>query len=132
MIAGKFHLKNYAYWQISYFIMTDADDSDDILDELYSLKCSKRFMDKAEKILYSNKPNIGIAYSNPTYRRSVIVISKTTSAGEFFNSFAHEIDHIEKHIAKALDFSPYSESASYLVGEIIRNMFYDITRKMLC
>lgn len=26
---------------------------------------------------------------------------------------------------------PY-ESASYLVGEIIRNMFYNITRKMLC
>lgn len=51
---------------------------------------------------------------------------------EFFNSFAHEVDHIEKHIAKTLNFSPYSESASYLVGEIIRNMFYNITRKMLC
>lgn len=49
------------------------------------------------------------------------------------NSFAHEVDHhVEKHIAKTLNFSPYSESASYLVGEIIRNMFYNITRKMLC
>lgn len=51
---------------------------------------------------------------------------------DYFNSFAHEVDHIEKHIAKTLNFSPYSESASYLVGEIIRNMFYNITRKMLC
>lgn len=44
----------------------------------------------------------------------------------------NNVDHIEKHIAKTLNFSPYSESASYLVGEIIRNMFYNITRKMLC
>lgn len=56
----------------------------------------------------------------------------STDIWEFFNSFAHEVDHIEKHIAKTLNFSPYSESASYLVGEIIRNMFYNITRKMLC
>lgn len=112
MIAGKFYLENYANWHISYFIMTDAND--------------------AEEILYSNRRNIGIAYSNPKYKRSAIVVSKTTDIWEFFNSFAHEVDHIEKHIAKTLNFSPYSESASYLVGEIIRNMFYNIIRKMLC
>lgn len=59
-------------------------------------------------------------------------LTPSTDIWEFFNSFAHEVDHIEKHIAKTLNFSPYSESASYLVGEIIRNMFYNITRKMLC
>lgn len=89
-------------------------------------------MNRAKEILYSNRRNIGIAYSNPKYKRSAIVVSKTTDIWEFFNSFAHEVDHIEKHIAKTLNFSPYSESASYLVGEIIRNMFYNITRKMLC
>ena len=132
MIAGKFYLENYANWHISYFIMTDANDAEEILDELYSLRCSRRFLNRAKEILYSNRHNIGIAYSNPKYRRSAIVVSKTTDIWEFFNSFAHEVDHIEKHIAKTLNFSPYSESASYLVGEIIRNMFYNITRKMLC
>lgn len=132
MIAGKFYLENYANWHISYFIMTDANDAEEIIDELYSLRCSKRFLNRAKEILYSNRRNIGIAYSNPKYKRSAIVVSKTTDIWEFFNSFAHEVDHIEKHIAKTLNFSPYSESASYLVGEIIRNMFYNITRKMLC
>lgn len=132
MIAGKFYLENYANWHISYFIMTDANDAEEIIDELYSLKCSKRFLNRAKEILYSNRRNIGIAYSNPKYKRSAIVVSKTTDIWEFFNSFAHEVDHIEKHIAKTLNFSPYSESASYLVGEIIRNMFYNIIRKMLC
>lgn len=110
----------------------DAVNAEEIIDELYSLRCSKRFLNRAKEILYSNRRNIGIAYSNPKYKRSAIVVSKTTDIWEFFNSFAHEVDHIEKHIAKTLNFSPYSESASYLVGEIIRNMFYNITRKMLC
>lgn len=108
------------------------NDAEEIIDELYSLRCSKRFLNRAKEILYSNRRNIGIAYSNPKYRRSAIVVSKTTDIWEFFNSFAHEVDHIEKHIAKTLNFSPYSENASYLVGEIIRNMFYNITKKMLC
>ena len=72
---------------------------------------------------------ISPAYSNKHKRQSVIVVSKTTDIWEFFNSFAHEVDHIEKHIAKTLGFSPYSESASYLVGELVRNMFYNIFKK---
>lgn len=132
MITGKFHLKNYANWRIEYFIMTDASDAEDILDALYDLGCSRRFMRRAEKLLYSGFCNNGLAYTKYKRRSSVIVISKTTNIWEFFNSFAHEIDHIEKHIAKALNFSPYSEDASYLVGEIIRGMFYNIFQKMLC
>lgn len=41
MIAGKFYLENYANWHISYFIMTDTNDAEEIIDELYSLRCSK-------------------------------------------------------------------------------------------
>ena len=50
MIAGKFYLENYANWHISYFIMTDANDAEEIIDELYSLKCSKRFLNRAKEI----------------------------------------------------------------------------------
>lgn len=132
MITGKFRLKNYANWRIVYFIMTDADDADEILDVLDDLDCSDKFIRRAERLLYSNRCNKGIAYTKYRENTSVIVISKTTNIWEFFNSFAHEIDHIEKHIAKALSFSPYSEDASYLVGEIIRGMFYSIYKKMLC
>ena len=132
MITGKFRLKNYANWRIVYFIMTDAGDADEILDVLDDLDCSNRFMLRAERLLYSDSYNKGIAYTKYKENTSVIVISKTTSIWEFFNSFAHEIDHVEKHIAKALSFSPYSEDASYLVGEIIRGMFYSIYKKTLC
>ena len=129
MIAGKFYLENYANWQISYFMVTDTDDADIIMDRLRYTGCSQKFMSRAAKLLYSNRRNTGLAYSNKHKRQSVIVVSKTTDIWEFFNSFAHEVDHIEKHIAKALGFSPYSENASYLVGEIVRNMFYCIFKK---
>lgn len=126
MIAGRFYLKNYADWQISYFMVTDSADAHIILNKLQAIQCSRKFMSRAKKLLYSDRLNKGLAYSNTHKRQSVIVVSETTSIWEFFNSFAHEVDHIEKHIAKALDFSPYSENASYLVGEIIKNMFYSI------
>lgn len=129
MIHGNFYLDNYDDWRIYYFMVTDIHDAYVILNKLRSIGCSQKFMSRAKKLLYSDKLNTGLAYSNIRKRKSVIVVSKTTDIWEFFNSFAHEIDHIEKHIAKALKFSPYSEDASYLVGEIIRNMFYDAIMK---
>lgn len=130
MIAGNFRLKNYANWRIAYFIMTDSEDAEGILCKLSRLGCSRKFLRKAENLLNSDKLNIGLTYSNPEKRRSIVVISKTTTIWEFFNSYAHEINHLEKHISESLGFSPYSEDASYLVGEIIKNMFQDITLQM--
>lgn len=132
MINGKFRLKNYSNWRIVYFIMTDEEDADEIMYELERLNCNRKFLRRAERLLTSRFCNKGLTYTKYELRTSVIVISKTTNIWEFFNSYAHEIDHVEKHIAKALHFSPYSEKASYLVGEIIRGMFYNIFNKMLC
>ncbi len=129
MIAGKFRLRNYANWQIYYYIVTNVNDTPIIMRKLSRIGCRKKFMGRARKLLSSGKLNIGLAYSNRHYKKSVIVVSETTDVWEFLNSFAHEIDHIEKHIAKALGFSPYSESASYLVGEIIKNMFHNIVHE---
>lgn len=126
MIAGEFRLRNYSNWRILYFIITDADDADVILDELNQLRCGRQFMRRAEKLLCSGARNIGLTYTKSWLRTSVFVVSKTTNVWEFFNSFAHEVDHVEKHIAKALGFNPYSEKASYLVGEFIREIFYNI------
>lgn len=130
MISGDICLRNYGNWRVAYFIMTDSYDAEEILLKLYRLGCSRKFLCKAESLLNSGRYNIGLTYSNPNKRRSVIVISKTTTIWEFFNSYAHEVDHLEKHISKALGFSPYSEDASYLVGEVIRGMFQDVTLKM--
>ncbi len=128
MIEGRFYLKNYSGWGVSYFLLTSAKDMPVILNRLNTLKCNNLFKRRAKKLLSSGLFNTGLAYSNKKLRRSILVVSEATSVWEFLNSFAHEIDHLEKHIAKALNFSPYSETASYLVGEIIMNMF----KKIVC
>lgn len=129
MIAGRIKLKNYADWKIYYYIQTDSDDTEEIIHQLARIGCSRRFLRRAENLLDAGRFNIGLTYSNPERGESVLVISKTTDIWEYFNSLAHETDHLEKHISDAIGFSPYSEDASYLVGEFIRGMFTDISRK---
>lgn len=130
MISGKFRLKNYDDWQITYFLLTDKYNTDEVLEALRKAGCGEKLMRQAEKLFNSKRKNIGLAYSRKSKRKSVLVVSKATSAAEFINSFAHEIDHLEKHIARTLGFNPYSESASYLVGEMTRNIFSNITKQI--
>lgn len=129
MITGSLTLSGYAGWRIRYYMLAHPKNADTILDKLSQLKCSDKFMRRAERLLRSNRRNKGLTYSRPFRRETVVVISEATDIGEFFNTFAHEIDHIEKHVAKALGFSPYSERASYLVGEIVREMIYTLIKK---
>lgn len=129
MITGSLKLSNYSNWRVHYFMMASPRDTNIILQALSQIKCSLKFMRKAEKLLKSKRYNKGLTYTKPRLRETIIVISESTDIGEFFNTFAHEIDHAEKHIAKALDFSPYSERASYLVGEIVREMIYTLIKK---
>lgn len=129
MITGSLKLLNYSNWRVHYFMMTSPDDTNIILRALSQIKCSPKFMRKAEKLLKAKRYNKGLTYTKPRLRETIIVISESTDIGEFFNTFAHEIDHAEKHIAKALDFNPYSERASYLVGEIVREMIYTLIKK---
>lgn len=128
MISGKVILRNYNNWRVYYFLVSTPKGADKILDRLAYLRCSEKFMRKAEKLLISGPLNTGLTYSKPNQKETVLVVSKTTSLFEFLNSFAHEIDHVEKHIAKRLKFSPYSEDASYLVGELVQAIFFNIFR----
>ena len=75
--------------------------------------------------------NVGVTYSNPQLRRSVVVIGKTTCAAEFQNTFDHEKMHLAMHIAQSKQIDPYSEEYGYLVGEIGQKMFC-IAKKFLC
>ncbi len=129
MIAGRIKLANYSNWIVHYYMLTDYEDAPNILNKLKQLNCSLKFLKQARSLLLSGCKNKGLTYSRPLRKETVVVVSRSTDIGEFFNTFAHEIDHVEKHVAKALKFSPYSEKASYLVGEITREMIYTLIRK---
>lgn len=132
MITGSLTLTNYSNWKVRYFILAHPKDTDIILQALFRMNCSSRFMRRAKSLLRSERCNKGLTYSRPRRRQTVMVISESSDIGEFLNTFAHEIDHVEKHIAKALNFSPYSERASYLVGEIVRELVYTTIKRLKC
>lgn len=126
MISGRFKLRGYGNWCVTYHLLTEVEDTEDILNSLRRTCCSLKFLRKAGRLLSSGSKDIGLTYSNRSKRRSVLVVSSATSSGELLNTFAHEIDHLEKHITRAFGLDPYGESASYLVGEIVRNIYNNI------
>lgn len=132
MISGSVTLRHYRGWKVVYFVAADSEDTDDILDVLERVGCSHDRLRRVEKMLMRKSCDTGFTFTNKNDRISVITCSKTTNIFELINTFAHEVDHVEKHIAKALEFDPYSERASYLVGELVRDIFIDLTEKLFC
>ena len=68
----------------------------------------------------------GFIYSSFYKQRSIIVVHKASSVGEFVNTFVHEKNHLEMHICEALDINPYSEEAAILSGEIAMQIINQI------
>jgi hypothetical protein len=78
---------------------------------------------QAYENLSSGNLNSGLCYSNYNNRESVIVISKTSSASELFNSCIHEFAHLAAHIAKADGLDNAGEHVAYCVGDLARDVW---------
>lgn len=61
---------------------------------------------------------------------SVLFISESTSDEEWFDTLLHELKHVVEHISEFYRVDPTSEPAAYLQGEIGRQLFPLIIRKM--
>ena len=81
--------------------------------------------------MIADKKNTGFTYSNYRNRESVVVISKTTSAAQFFNTTMHEVKHLSSHIAKACGYDEESEEIAYIVGNLAETIYPDISH-LLC
>ena len=99
--------------------------------ELYRLNASSEVLRSAYDNMASCSLDTGLCYSNPMMRESVLVIAKTSSASEFFNSFEHEFQHLKGHIASALGLDPNGEEVAYMSGELAREIYPRI-RHLLC
>lgn len=81
-------------------------------------------------ILYGGL-NWGVTYTNNDNKFSIIVISETTNAEQFQNTFDHEKEHLATHIAQLLNINLYSEEYQYLIGDIGLKLF-KIAKRYLC
>lgn len=118
-------------WLVKAYIGTTADDADVILDELQFLGADMDIMRKAYKNLRGGELNTGLTYASPWNRETVIVVSRATSAEEYFNSIVHEIAHAGVYTCDALGIDLKSEQAAYFQGGLARDL-YPCVRHLLC
>lgn len=123
----QFNIKRYNWDVIIYYTVGD-DQKAAVLQTVESMGCSKERFESMKENIEKCAVDTGFTYSNYHQQKSVLVIHKASSIGEFLNTFEHEKNHLEMHICEALDINPYSEEAAILSGELAQQ----IVEEALC
>lgn len=130
MIHKKLYIPE-AKWFVHMYFALDTFYIDDIMENLYHIGCDGERARRAYENMIADKKNTGFTYSNYRNRESVVVISKTTSAAQFFNTTMHEVKHLSSHIAKACGYDEEGEEIAYIVGGLAETIYPDISH-LLC
>lgn len=125
-----FHIDRFG-WDVVVFYDVMPRDADVVLRELQIIADNKESVLRANKLIQKGDYNTGFTYSNYEQRRSVMAISRTEDAMQFYNTLQHEQRHLETHIAKAFNLDPFGEELCYLAGDIAMKMF-SVCGSMLC
>lgn len=130
MIRQIITLKDYL-WRIRVYYAVDTYYIEEILSLMQDLGASDIEIRKASDSMREGSPNVGLTYSAPERRETVMVIGRADSPEEFQNTFDHEKGHLVKHICLADRIDPFGEEAEYLAGEVGQKMFR-VARRFLC
>lgn len=122
MIKQKFILDR-VYWKVYVYYDVCSEDVDEIIFKLKDIELPKAYIEEAYTTIISNKENQGLTETNIRLKTSIVVITKTTNATQFINSFVHEISHLSNHIARAYNLSLNGEEICYISGDIAQIMF---------
>lgn len=120
-----------AEWLVHMYFALDTFYIDDIMENLYHIGCDSQRAKQAYENMMADKKNTGFTYSNYRNRESVMVVSKTTSASEMFDTTIHELVHLASHIAHACDYEPTGEAVAYIIGGLAKEIYPDISH-LLC
>lgn len=118
-------------WRCSVFYAATSGDAESILSALEAIGCHGSSLERAERNLYAGVQNTGLTYTNQELHRSVMVIGKTSTPAQFWNTLDHEKGHLAEHIAEALNIERRGEEFEYLKGEIAQEA-YPVAVQFLC
>lgn len=130
MIRQVTYLPEYD-WVIKAYFAVSSYWTDEIMDELWRAGANDEELHKSYESLSSGNLDEGICYSGDMTRTSILVVAKTSSAAEFYNSTTHEFCHLAAQIAGCIGVDPRGEEVAYMVGEMARD-FYPHVRHLLC
>ena len=130
MIRQVAYLPEFDWVIKAYFSVSDYW-TDEIMAELAFAGANEEQMWKSYYSLTSGNLDEGICFSGADTRTSILVVAKTTSAAEFYNSTTHEFCHLAAQIARIIGVDPAGEEVAYMVGEMARD-FYPSIKHLLC
>ena len=130
MIVRKIHIPE-ADWNVCMYFALDTYYVEDIMQSLCDIGCDSQRAEQAYENMVADRKNTGFTYSNYRNRESVMVVSKTTSASEMFNTTIHELVHLASHISLACDYEPTGETIAYIIGDLAKEIYPDISH-LLC
>lgn len=109
-------------WSVEVFIILSQPDIEEIMSAVERAGGSEKVLKSAYANLMEDFDS-GFTYSNPKYRKSIMVVNRSSSMKEFINTYNHEKNHVEMHICEELGIDPYSEEAAYLSGNMAQQLF---------
>lgn len=115
-------------WNVLVYYNVKPEDFVEVVDSLEQLDCSKKDIKKALHVL--RRKNTGFTFSNDEYKMSIVCIGQATNIGEFVNTTIHEAKHVQSHICSYYDIEEYTETAAYLIGHLVHQM-YKMLEKIL-
>lgn len=130
MIRQVAYLPEYD-WVIKAYFSVSSYWTGEIMAELAFAGADEEQMWKSYYSLSSGNLDEGICFSGADTRTSILVVAKTSSAAEFYNSTTHEFCHLAAQIAQIVGVNPAGEEVAYMVGEMARD-FYPSIKHLLC
>lgn len=130
MIRQEIYLPKYDWMVRIYYSVTTYWTSRIIFD-LRAIGCHGTHLENARASLARHELDTGLTYSDFEGRRTVMVISRASSASEFLNSWIHEMLHLCRHVCRAFGIDPYGEEAAYLSGDVGQKMFR-VAKRFVC
>lgn len=121
-------LSKYSWIVIIYY---NTKHIDSIVKDLKEANCSEERLNQIVDFLEEGSKNTGCIFTNRILKKSIILICKSTSIGEFINTIEHEKNHLEMHICKAVGIDPYSEEAAILSGDISQIFIDDMLSEII-
>lgn len=109
-------------WSVEVFIILSRPDIAEIMSAVKRAGGSREVIESAHANLMEDF-NSGFTYSSPKYRKSIMVVNRSSSMEQFINTYNHEKNHVEMHICEELGIDPYSEEAAYLSGNMAQQLF---------
>ena len=122
MIGQSFYIDKYD-WQVVVLYEVSYYNKSYVINLLKRICNNDKIINQAANNLALRKFNTGFTYSDLDTQRSLMVIGKTDSIRELFNTIVHEANHLKSHIATVYNINEKGEEVCYLIGDIVRTMF---------